>query len=821
MCHNSRFSGMPKSPPTTLNKIMNANRTMFRTCAVLAATLLPAVAIFAAEATHRYFRFNPTLLREAPAAANSIQLSEFEFVHLSTALDVAGVTVTNPGGDSPAGEPPANIIDLNTSSKWLDFNKGPLVFDFGTPVTIDEYNFATANDAATRDPISWTFDGSDDGITWAVLDVIENYPTTTVRYTYEGGFSLPDATPPLITEFAAAPAIILNGTSTDLSWTTENGDSIVISPAVGSVSASGTAAASPPDDMDTTYTLSATNSTGSATAETLVRTVAGGTVSYQYFRFTPIKMRGAGTETGTQLAEFELLEGGVAVVPDVALNPGGNPLAGEGPEMVIDGDLNTKWLDPNKSALEFEFDTAVSIDGYRFSTANDFPDRDPVQWILEGSLDGFDWELIENFTAFDYPAPAIRFTSTDDIPLPGSSLTPYVQIQFYADQPTAIAGENVVLYWEVTGFYDTLEIDNGIGPVGDIGSEALMGPATSLTYTLTASLNGKPITAVLPITIINPAITDICYTDFESAGEELSLLGDAKIINDYLTILEPGDVKRLRLTEASESLNGTAWFRRRFDFSQGFDTTFDLHFISPSGNTGADGISFIIHDNPTGTTASPVPMNENGLPDNALNIKFDSYLNAGEPSAAFVEVREGSFVLATADLSNNPDITLGGTSATDLTQGVNDVPYRIRVTYIPGDLDVYFDGVLILENVNVDLASILALDVDGKGFVGFSARTGGAYESHDITSWCLTEGPPAAAVPIAILASSFDFESDTVGLTFTSDDTRTYRVTSSTDGIDFSEVLASGISGSAGATETSTSVNFTQAPFLLLRVEQE
>ncbi|NIP92378.1 MAG: hypothetical protein GWO24_02425, partial [Akkermansiaceae bacterium] len=56
-------------------------------------------------------------------------------------------------------------------------------------VTIDSYAFATANDAPERDPITWSFQGSGDGVNWTTLDVRNNHPTTTERSTLEGPFA--------------------------------------------------------------------------------------------------------------------------------------------------------------------------------------------------------------------------------------------------------------------------------------------------------------------------------------------------------------------------------------------------------------------------------------------------------------------------------------------------------------------------------------------------------------------------------------------------------------------------------------------------------
>jgi len=153
------------------------------------------------------------------------------------------------------------------------------------------------------------------------------------------------------------------------------------------------------------------------------------------------------------------------------------------------------------------------------------------------------------------------------------------------------------------------------------------------------------------------------------------------------------------------------------------------------------------------------------------------------------------------------------------TDGGTAAPYRVRIDYLPGDLDVYFNDVLIIDSVNVDLAAIGAVDASGKGYTGFAARTGGAFEAHDITRWILTEGPPPA--PLVIKSSSFNFSTDQLTLTWGSSDTRTYRVTASTDLLDWSTVLASGIAGAAGQVETSTTVPFTQTTRTFFRVEEE
>lgn len=75
-------------------------------------------------------------------------------------------------------------------------------------------------------------------------------------------------TAPVVNFFLAEPNIILEGESSTLSWNVTGADSVTISPDIGSVSLSGTLSVNPSNT--TTYTLVATNSTGSVTSMALV-----------------------------------------------------------------------------------------------------------------------------------------------------------------------------------------------------------------------------------------------------------------------------------------------------------------------------------------------------------------------------------------------------------------------------------------------------------------------------------------------------------------------------------------------------------------------
>ena len=515
------------------------------------------------------------------------------------------------------------------------------------------------------------------------------------------------------------------------------------------------------------------------------------------------------------------------MLPVAVTNPGGNTPAAEGPDKVNDEDAGTKWLDFNKSNLVYDFGAPVDIDSYYFVTANDAPERDPVRWTMEGSNDQTTWTLIDNVNAFDFPTPQGRQSFTQDIPLPGDSITPF--IDFVGDAPFLVAGEPLVLTWD-TQAATTVSIDQSIGTVAASGS-MVVNPTVDTTYTITGtSVGGVTSTETFDVVIINPPITTIAYSDFDAAGDELSLLRNAQIVNDFENITAPGDFNRLRLTEDVTSQNGTAWFRKRIDASAGFSTTFGAQLISVSGNGGADGMCFMLQNDPLGTASIPQGAAEDGLVANALNIKLDSFFNEGDLSGAVVQVRAGDTVLTSVDLNTISNVVpLPGIDPNDLTMNDPDTdPYLIRIDYLPGtpnDLDVYFNNALVVDSLDVDLAAIGAVDGSGTGYVGFAGRSGGLFEAHDVTSWFLTEGPPpvAPATPGAfgIIDFSFDFAADTMDITWGSNDLKSYRITTSTDGLDWTTQLGPIIPGAAGLTQTSTTVPFTEDSVRLFRVEEE
>ncbi len=75
---------------------------------------------------------------------------------------------------------------------------------------------------------------------------------------------------------------------------------------------------------------------------------------------------------------------------------------GEEVDKIIDGDINTKFLDfVLADGMGFIVDlggTSTAVHIIELTTANDFPVRDPIDFIVEGSVDGTNYSLVDTGT---------------------------------------------------------------------------------------------------------------------------------------------------------------------------------------------------------------------------------------------------------------------------------------------------------------------------------------------------------------------------------------------------------------------------------------
>lgn len=421
--------------------------------AFLALAVTGSAVVQAVEVSYQYYRFTPT--KNRTDTQNQTQLSEFEFHLRGVKVDHTPLTapgaVTGGTNAPDANEGASKLVDGNVNTKWFSNTKEPVVFNFGTPTTIDSYRFATANDSLDRTPIQWTIEGSNDGTNYLMVDARNggDNATPTAYFTFRPILitTPPAATTPLpvfgsfnttATEvdtsvegqpvYQAFPSIVKNaGPGTSFSWqvnTTANsvptGVTLLPENPAGLGDAGTYAQAVIAPDVFTDYTLTATTAAGTAALNHKIRAVPGGSATARYIRFQATTLRGGQNSNLVQVAEIEFFNGETKLGVVSVENPSGNNNnnANEVAAKIIDGDFRTKWLNHNNAPLIFDLgETPLTFDSYQLTTGNDGADRDPVRWVIEKSDDGINWSLVDN--VYNYTPPSQRRAKSGLIPVSG------------------------------------------------------------------------------------------------------------------------------------------------------------------------------------------------------------------------------------------------------------------------------------------------------------------------------------------------------------------------------------------------------------------
>ncbi len=223
---------------------------------------------------------------------------------------------------------------------------------------------------------------------------------------------------------------------------------------------------------------------------------------------------------------------------------------------------------------------------------------------------------------------------------------------------------------------------------------------------------------------------DLYFPDFASPAG-LSLVGNATQVGNVL-----------RLTSAATNKAGAAWFITKQEVEDDFTTTFEFQITNlggiddPQGQTGADGIAFVIQNSSAGVFALGSAGGNIGYTGivNSLAVEFDTWPNSefSDPNNSHISVHTRGTLANTV----NHSASLGSTSAIPNMSDGN--PHTVIIDYEDETLNISLDGSHVL-TVPVDLEAILNLDDDEEALVGFTAATGAAFENHDILEWSFEE----------------------------------------------------------------------------------
>lgn len=238
---------------------------------------------------------------------------------------------------------------------------------------------------------------------------------------------------------SAVPAKVNRGGAALLSWTSTNADSVVIEPEIGPVLPQGSMAVFP--DADTTYVITAANSSGATTSSTAV-----------HVNWEPTAVCSADATSGPA------------------------PLT-----IAFDGSLSS---DPDGSIVDYawDFDGDGTVEEHGASATHSYQTAGSYTARLTVTDDmGETGSATQPIDAF-VPLPTVEMSVTPE---------------------TIVRGGSAILSWRSTNA-DTVTIEPGVGQVLPAGS-TVIGPTADTTYTVTVENASGTSSAQAAVRVLNTA----------------------------------------------------------------------------------------------------------------------------------------------------------------------------------------------------------------------------------------------------------------------------------------------------------------------------
>lgn len=248
---------------------------------------------------------------------------------------------------------------------------------------------------------------------------------------------------------------------------------------------------------------------------------------------------------------------------------------------------------------------------------------------------------------------------------------------------------------------------------------------------------------------------DVDLSEGFSMDAGIATMGEAFVYNDQAV----NGITALRLTPAKADRVGVGYYGTRIPVENGFETTFSFRISRPgrpegqTGEIGAEGFAFVIHNDPNGLNARGHRGGSLGYAgiQNGVAIEFDAYKNM--PGEHDMQDPNGNHISIQTNTNPNDQFgkmgaeiyhSLGHTTGADNPDlpnfiGNESSSHTAKIVYTPGLMKVFLDDMSTpaLE-VEMALTDYMQL-VNGKAYVGFTATTGvtWGWASHDILTWTL------------------------------------------------------------------------------------
>jgi hypothetical protein len=350
---------------------------------------------------------------------------------------------------------------------------------------------------------------------------------------------------PKVNFFDINPPIINPGSSTTIKWDISDADKVFINQGIGDVSLSGTMTISP--SASTIYTITAENSYGSVTSSaTAIVNPTPGVPAILSFSANPNNVTAGNPST---------LQWNVTGATSVSINQGIGAVPLSGTKSILPAATTIYTLTAVNNSGSVIASTNVVVNPALGPPAIASFTSNPgsitaghssiLQWDVTGatavSIDQGIGEMLSSGTKLVSPTITTTYTLTatnSSGSVMASATVAVTQpnalpvILRFSIYPTSIApGGSSTLQWQVSGA-TSVSIDPGIGAMPPAGTQQVS-PATTQTYTLTATNSSGSVTAPVTLSVIPE--TGQPFISYFSASPAVIPLGDSTTLQWEVT----------------------------------------------------------------------------------------------------------------------------------------------------------------------------------------------------------------------------------------------------------------------------------------------
>jgi len=655
------------------------------------------------------FIADPAAITQGESSTMTWSVTGADTVSINQGIgDVTGTTSysVSPSATTTYTLTAANAYGSVTGSVTVTVGQLPSVDISVSPETITEGGTAT---------LTWTSVNAesciiDQGIgTVAQSGSVDVSPSVTTTYTITAtNISGEDTDSVTVTvnnlpavSISADPVAIVVGSSSTLSWTSTNADSVSLSHGIGNVDLNGSTSVSP--SFTTTYTITAANAFGSVTGTV---TVTVYDVPSVIIDAEPVNIITGGlttltwTSTDATTASIDQSigsvdpSGSVSVSPTVTTTytitvdgPGGTATDSvtvgvhdsvavnitASPETIVSGEQSVLFWDSTGAY-------SLSIDG----------------GIGEVALDG--WKNVSPAVTTTYTISTNGGVVTDTATV---TVVEVPTVSISASPDTINEGETAVLTWTSTDA-DSASLDNAIGAV-EVNGSTIVSPAVTTAYTITVNGAGGSAASSVVVTVNGLPTVSISANQATIIEGESATLSWTSTSADTL-ILIPGDI----------DVTGTT----SYDVSPLVTTEYTITAANAYG-TATDSVTVTVYPNPTVTMSADATEIVEGASATLSWTSTDAESASINQGIGSVDVNGSKSVSPAVTTTYTITVTgLGGTATDTVALTVNQLP-NVNISASPNNIASGGSTALSWSSSNTDTVSI----DQGIGAVALSGST--------------------------------------------------------------------------------------------------